>query len=123
LLGRGVTAVTSASKKHAPFQRRTIQSPQVFHQGNTSTWRLMCVSKKARIVAESFEQGAKHIRGRAATRNGARAADGVAAPGIKGGWRQGARVRADADRSDGSADGGAYKGPRWAKVGFVSGVA
>ena len=32
-----------------------------------------------------FRRRREHIRGRAATRSGARAADGVAAPGVEGG--------------------------------------
>jgi hypothetical protein len=44
-----------------------------------------------------LRRGREHIRGRAATRRGARAADGVAAAGVKGSRRQGAGVRAGTD--------------------------
>lgn len=41
------------------------------NHGAASDWHRWTAEKKARIVAESFEERGQHIRGRAATRSGA----------------------------------------------------
>jgi hypothetical protein len=93
-----------------PGKRRGVSPGRADH-GAASTAPMDCRREGADRRRE-FRGGREHIRGRAATRSRARAADGVAAPGIEGGWGQDARVRAGTDRSSETADGSVCQSDR-----------